>query len=237
MAILEVKNLEVFYGVIQAIKGISFEVNPGEIIALIGANGAGKTTTLQTITGLIPSKAGQIIYEGQDITKIPGHKLVSMGIAHVPEGRRVFAGLTVLQNLYLGAYTRKDKKEMEDTLEMIYERFPRLKERRDQLSGTLSGGEQQMLAMGRALMSHPKLIVLDEPSMGLSPIYVNEIFDIIQKINQDDGVTVLLVEQNAKKALSIADRAYVLETGKIALSGAAQDLMNDDSVKKAYLSE
>ena len=225
MAILEVKNLEVFYGVIQAIKGISFEVNPGEIIALIGANGAGKTTTLQTITGLIPSKAGQIIYEGQDITKIPGHKLVSMGIAHVPEGRRVFAGLTVLQNLYLGAYTRKDKKEMEDTLEMIYE------------SGTLSGGEQQMLAMGRALMSHPKLIVLDEPSMGLSPIYVNEIFDIIQKINQDDGVTVLLVEQNAKKALSIADRAYVLETGKIALSGDAQALMNDDSVKKAYLSE
>ena len=215
MAILEVKNLEVFYGVIQAIKGISFEVNPGEIIALIGANGAGKTTTLQTITGLIPSKAGQIIYEGQDITKIPGHKLVSMGIAHVPE----------------------DKKEMEDTLEMIYERFPRLKERRDQLSGTLSGGEQQMLAMGRALMSHPKLIVLDEPSMGLSPIYVNEIFDIIQKINQDDGVTVLLVEQNAKKALSIADRAYVLETGKIALSGDAQALMNDDSVKKAYLSE
>ena len=237
MAILEVKNLEVFYGVIQAIKGISFEVNPGEIIALIGANGAGKTTTLQTITGLIPSKAGQIIYEGQDITKIPGHKLVSMGIAHVPEGRRVFAGLTVLQNLYLGAYTRKDTKEMEETLEMIYERFPRLKERRDQLSGTLSGGEQQMLAMGRALMSHPKLIVLDEPSMGLSPIYVNEIFDIIQKINQDDGVTVLLVEQNAKKALSIADRAYVLETGKIALSGDAQALMNDDSVKKAYLSE
>ena len=237
MAILEVKNLEVFYGVIQAIKGISFEVNPGEIIALIGANGAGKTTTLQTITGLIPSKAGQIIYEGQDITKIPGHKLVSMGIAHVPEGRRVFAGLTVLQNLYLGAYTRKDKKEMEDTLETIYERFPRLKERRDQLSGTLSGGEQQMLAMGRALMSHPKLIVLDEPSMGLSPIYVNEIFDIIQKINQDDGVTVLLVEQNAKKALSIADRAYVLETGKIALRGDAQALMNDDSVKKAYLSE
>ena len=236
MAILEVKNLEVFYGVIQAIKGISFEVNPGEIIALIGANGAGKTTTLQTITGLIPSKAGQIIYEGQDITKIPGHKLVSMGIAHVPEGRRVFAGLTVLQNLYLGAYTRKDKKEMEDTLEMIYERFPRLKERRDQLSGTLSGGEQQMLAMGRALMSHPKLIVMDEPSMGLSPLYVNEIFDIIRKINAD-GVTVLLVEQNAKKALSIANRAYVLETGKIVLSGDAKELMNDDSVKKAYLSE
>ena len=215
MAILEVKDLEVYYGVIQAIKGISFEVNQGEIIALIGANGAGKTTTLQTITGLIPSKAGTITYEGQDITKIPGYKLVGMGIAHVPEGRRVFAELSVLQNLKLGAYTRNDKNEM---------------------AGTLSGGEQQMLAMGRALMSHPKLIVMDEPSMGLSPLYVNEIFDIIQKINAD-GVTVLLVEQNAKKALSIASRAYVLETGKIALSGDAKDLMNDDSVKKAYLSE
>ena len=222
MAILEVKDLEVYYGVIQAIRGISFEVNQGEIIALIGANGAGKTTTLQTITGLI--------------TKIPGHKLVSMGIAHVPEGRRVFASLSVLQNLKLGAYTRSDKKELEDTLQMIYKRFPRLEERKNQMAGTLSGGEQQMLAMGRALMSHPKLIVLDEPSMGLSPIYVNEIFDIIQKINED-GVTVLLVEQNAKKALSIANRAYVLETGSIALSGDAAKLMNDDSVKKAYLSE
>lgn len=236
MAILEVKDLEVYYGVIQAIKGISFEVNQGEIIALIGANGAGKTTTLQTITGLIPSKSGKIFYEGRDITKIPGHKLVSMGIAHVPEGRRVFASLSVLQNLKLGAYTRSDKKELEDTLQMIYKRFPRLEERKNQMAGTLSGGEQQMLAMGRALMSHPKLIVLDEPSMGLSPIYVNEIFDIIQKINED-GVTVLLVEQNAKKALSIASRAYVLETGSIALSGDAAKLMNDDSVKKAYLSE
>ena len=236
MAILEVKDLEVYYGVIQAIKGISFEVNQGEIIALIGANGAGKTTTLQTITGLIPSKAGTITYEGQDITKIPGYKLVGMGIAHVPEGRRVFAELSVLQNLKLGAYTRNDKNEMEETLKMIYERFPRLEERKNQMAGTLSGGEQQMLAMGRALMSHPKLIVMDEPSMGLSPLYVNEIFDIIQKINAD-GVTVLLVEQNAKKALSIANRAYVLETGKIALSGDAKDLMNDDSVKKAYLSE
>ncbi|RHS83957.1 MULTISPECIES: ABC transporter ATP-binding protein [unclassified Clostridium] len=236
MAILEVKDLEVYYGVIQAIKGISFEVNQGEIIALIGANGAGKTTTLQTITGLIPSKAGTITYEGQDITKIPGYKLVGMGIAHVPEGRRVFAELSVLQNLKLGAYTRNDKNEMEETLKMIYERFPRLEERKNQMAGTLSGGEQQMLAMGRALMSHPKLIVMDEPSMGLSPLYVNEIFDIIQKINAD-GVTVLLVEQNAKKALSIASRAYVLETGKIALSGDAKDLMNDDSVKKAYLSE
>ena len=236
MAILEVKELEVFYGVIQAIKGLSFEVNPGEIIALIGANGAGKTTTLQTITGLIPSKSGHIVYDGKDITRMPGHKLVSMGMAHVPEGRRVFAQLTVLQNLKLGAYTRKDKAEIEETLKVIYSRFPRLEERKNQMAGTLSGGEQQMLAMGRALMSHPKLIVMDEPSMGLSPIYVNEIFDIIQKIN-GDGTTVLLVEQNAKKALSIAHRAYVLETGKIVLSGDAGELMNDDSVKKAYLSE
>ena len=236
MAILEVKDLEVYYGVIQAIKGISFEVNQGEIIALIGANGAGKTTTLQTITGLIPSKAGTITYEGHNITKIPGYKLVGMGIAHVPEGRRVFAELSVLQNLKLGAYTRNDKNEMEATLKEIYARFPRLEERKNQMAGTLSGGEQQMLAMGRALMSHPKLIVMDEPSMGLSPLYVNEIFDIIRKINAD-GVTVLLVEQNAKKALSIANRAYVLETGKIVLSGDAKELMNDDSVKKAYLSE
>lgn len=236
MAILEVKNLEVYYGVIQAIKGISFEVNEGEIIALIGANGAGKTTTLQTITGLIPAKAGKIFYEGKEITKIPSHKLVSMGIAHVPEGRRVFAELTVLQNLKLGAYTRKDKNEVEETLKTIYKRFPRLEERKNQMAGTLSGGEQQMLAMGRALMSHPKLIVMDEPSMGLSPIYVNEIFDIIHEINKS-GTTVLLVEQNAKKALSIADKAYVLETGNIVLSGDAKELMNNDSVKKAYLSE
>lgn len=236
MAILEVKDLEVYYGVIQAIKGISFEVNQGEIIALIGANGAGKTTTLQTITGLIPAKAGNIIYEGEDITRIPSHKLVGMGMAHVPEGRRVFAQLTVLQNLKLGAYTRKDKGEVEETLGSIYARFPRLEERKNQLAGTLSGGEQQMLAMGRALMSHPKLIVMDEPSMGLSPIYVNEIFDIIKEINEG-GTTVLLVEQNAKKALSIAHKAYVLETGKIVLSGDAKELMNDDLVKKAYLSE
>ena len=236
MAILEVKDLEVYYGVIQAIKGISFEVNPGEIIALIGANGAGKTTTLQTITGLIPAKAGTSLYEGKNITKLPGHKLVAMGVAHVPEGRRVFAQLTVLQNLRLGAYTRSDKGEMEETLKVIYNRFPRLEERKNQLAGTLSGGEQQMLAMGRALMSHPRLIVMDEPSMGLSPIYVNEIFNIIKKIN-GDGTTVLLVEQNAKKALSIANRAYVLETGTIVLSGDAKELMNNDSVKKAYLSE
>lgn len=236
MAILEVKDLEVYYGVIQAIKGISFEVNEGEIIALIGANGAGKTTTLQTITGLIPAKEGKIFYEGKEITRIPGYKLVSMGIAHVPEGRRVFAEMTVLQNLRMGAYTRKDKAELEGTLKTIYQRFPRLEERKNQLAGTLSGGEQQMLAMGRALMSHPRLIVMDEPSMGLSPIYVNEIFEIIQEINKT-GTTVLLVEQNAKKALSIADKAYVLETGNIVLSGDAKELMNDDSVKKAYLSE
>lgn len=236
MSMLEVKDLEVYYGVIKAIKGISFSVEQGEIIALIGANGAGKTTILHTITGLIPSKAGTITFEGTDITKMPGHKLVPMGIAHVPEGRRVFAQLTVLQNLKMGAYTRKDKNEVEETLEKIYQRFPRLKERKNQLAGTLSGGEQQMLAMGRALMSHPRLIVMDEPSMGLSPIYVNEIFDIVQEINKD-GTTVLLVEQNAKKALSIADKAYVLETGNIVLQGAARDLLNDDSVKKAYLSE
>ena len=236
MAILEVKDMEVFYGVIQAIKGISFDVGQGEIIALIGANGAGKTTTLHTVTGLIRAKSGAIFYEGKDVTRIPGEKLVQMGIAHVPEGRRVFASMTVLQNLKMGAYTRKDKGEIAENLNMIYRRFPRLEERKNQLAGTLSGGEQQMLAMGRALMSHPKLIVMDEPSMGLSPIYVNEIFDIIQKIN-GDGTTVLLVEQNAKKALSIANRAYVLETGKIVLSGDASELMNNDSVKKAYLSE
>ena len=231
-AILEVKDLQVYYGVIQALKGISFEVNQGEIIALIGANGAGKTTTLQTI----PSKGGSIIYDGQDITRMPGYKLVPMGIAHVPEGRRVFAEMSVLQNLKLGAYTRSNKNEIEETIKMVYERFPRLEERKNQMAGTLSGGEQQMLAMGRALMSHPKLIVMDEPSMGLSPIYVNEIFDIIQEINKS-GTTVLLVEQNAKKALSIADKAYVLETGNIVLSGDAKELMNNDRVKKAYLSE
>ena len=236
MAMLEVKNLEVYYGVIQALKGISFEVNQGEIIALIGANGAGKTTTLHTITVLLKAKNGSIVYNGTDVTRTPGYKLVGMGLAHVPEGRRIFATLTVLQNLKMGAFTRKDKSEIEDTLKLIYKRFPRLEERKNQMAGTLSGGEQQMLAMGRALMSHPKMIVMDEPSMGLSPIYVNEIFDIIRSINED-GTTVLLVEQNAKKALSIANRAYVLETGTIALSGDAKELMNNDRVKKAYLSE
>ena len=236
MAMLEVKDLEVYYGMIQAIKGISFEVNKGEVIALIGANGAGKTTTLHTITGLLSPKKGSVIFEGKDITKIPAHKIVSMGMAHVPEGRRVFADLSVYENLKLGAYTRKDKENLNKDLENIYKRFPRLAERKNQSAGTLSGGEQQMLAMGRALMSKPKLIVMDEPSMGLSPIFVNEIFDIIRVVSES-GTTVLLVEQNAKKALSIADRAYVLETGKIVTSGKASELLEDDSIKKAYLGE
>ncbi len=236
MAMLEVKDLEVYYGMIQAIKGISFEVNKGEVIALIGANGAGKTTTLHTITGLLSPKKGSVMFEGKDITKIPAHKIVSMGMAHVPEGRRVFADLSVYENLKLGAYTRKDKENLNKDLESIYERFPRLAERKNQSSGTLSGGEQQMLAMGRALMSKPSIILMDEPSMGLSPILVNEIFDIIESISKS-GTTVLLVEQNAKKALSIADRAYVLETGKIVTSGKASELLEDDSIKKAYLGE
>ena len=236
MAMLEVKDLQVYYGVIQALKGISFEVNQGEVIALIGANGAGKTTTLQTLTGIIPSKAGSITFEGKDITKIPAHKIVEMGMAHVPEGRRVFADMTVYENLLMGAYTRKEKNEIAQSLANVYKRFPRLEERKNQRAGTLSGGEQQMLAMGRALMSKPRIILMDEPSMGLSPIFVNEIFNIIKEVSEG-GTTVLLVEQNAKKALSIADRAYVLETGNITLSGKAEDLLNDESVQKAYLGE
>ena len=236
MAMLEVKDLQVYYGMIQAIKGISFEVNQGEVIALIGANGAGKTTILHTVTGLIAPKAGSIVFEGQDITKVPAHKIVSMGMAHVPEGRRVFAQLSVYDNLKMGAYTRKDKNEIEESLEMVYKRFPRLEERKNQMAGTLSGGEQQMLAMGRALMSKPKIILMDEPSMGRSPIFVNEIFDIIQAVSAS-GTTVLLVEQNAKKALSIADRAYVLETGKISIEGEASALLQDERVKKAYLGQ
>lgn len=236
MALLEIKDLEVNYGVIKAIKGVSFDVNEGEIIALIGANGAGKTTILHTITGLIQAKKGSIVFDGKELTKTPPHKIVSMGMAHVPEGRRIFQQLSVLENLKLGAYTRKDKSEIASTLKMVYERFPRLEERKNQVAGTLSGGEQQMLAMGRALMSKPRIILMDEPSMGLSPLLVSEIFDIIKVINES-GTTVLLVEQNAKKALSIADKAYVLETGNITLSGDAKDLINDESVKKAYLGE
>ena len=236
MAMLEIKDLSVYYGVIQALKGISFEVNEGEVIALIGANGAGKTTTLHTVSGLIAPKSGSVIFEGQDITKTPAHKIVSMGMAHVPEGRRVFASLSVLQNLRLGAYTRNAKEEIEESLRKVYKRFPRLEERKNQPAGTLSGGEQQMLAMGRALMSNPRIILMDEPSMGLSPILVNEIFDIIKEVSAG-GTTVLLVEQNAKKALSIADRGYVLETGRIVLEGKAQELLNNKSVQSAYLGE
>ena len=236
MALLEVKDLQVYYGVICALKGISFEVNQGEIVSLIGANGAGKTTTMQSIAGLIPVKSGAVNYDGQQINKIPGHKLVKMGISQVPEGRRVFQELTVYENLVMGAYTQKDKKKIKEDIEEICTRFPRLGERKKQIAGTLSGGEQQMLAMGRAMMSHPKLLMLDEPSMGLSPLLVDEVFNIIKDYHKS-GATVLLVEQNAKKALSISDRAYVLETGAIAAQGKASDLMNDESIKKAYLGE
>ena len=233
---ITVSNVSVQFGKRVLFNDVNLKFTSGNCYGIIGANGAGKTTILNTITGLVPAKSGSIKFEDKDLLKTPAHKIVSMGIAHVPEGRRIFQQLTVFENLKLGAYTRKDKKEIADTLELVYERFPRLKERRTQIAGTLSGGEQQMLAMGRALMSHPKIILMDEPSMGLSPLYVTEIFDIIRSVNES-GTTVLLVEQNAKKALSIANRAYVLETGKIVLSGDAHELMNNDSVKKAYLGE
>ena len=236
MAMLEVRDLEVNYGSINAIKKISFDVNEGEVIALIGANGAGKTTTLHTITGLLKARSGSVMFEGKELLKTPPHKIVEMGMAHVPEGRRIFQQLTVYKNLTLGAFTRKDKGAIDETLKLVYSKFPRLEERKKQVAGTLSGGEQQMLAMGRALMSKPKTVLMDEPSMGLSPLFVAEVFKIIEEIRAG-GTTVLLVEQNAKKALEIADRAYVLETGKIVLSGDAKELMNDDSVKKAYLGE
>lgn len=236
MAMLEVKGLNVYYGMIHAIKDASFEVGEGEVVALIGANGAGKTTILHTVTGLLHAKSGSVTFEGQDLTHTPAHKIVSMGISHVPEGRRVFSDLSVYENLMMGAYTRSDKAEIAQSLEMVYERFPRLKERRGQPAGTLSGGEQQMLAMGRALMSSPRLLLMDEPSMGLSPLFVSEIFKIIEEVSAQ-GVTVLLVEQNAKKALSIADRAYVLETGKVVMTGPASELMNNDAIKAAYLGE
>ena len=234
MALLEVQDLQVSYGLIRAIKGVSFEVNAGEIVSLIGANGAGKTTIMHALCNLIPKNAGNVQFDGQDITNIPAHKLVTMGIAQVPEGRRIFQELTVADNLRLGAYTRFDKAEIEATREEMYERFPILKERAKQIAGTLSGGEQQMLAMSRALMSRPKLLLLDEPSMGLSPLYVNTIFDMIRKVNEL-GTTVLLVEQNAKKALSIANRAYVLEIGRMTKTGTGEELLNDDSIQKAYL--
>ncbi|MCQ2484270.1 MAG: ABC transporter ATP-binding protein [Clostridia bacterium] len=234
MAMLEVKDLEVYYGMIQAIKGVSFEVNEGEIVTLIGANGAGKTTTMQSIMGLIPIKKGSVTYNGQDITKVPGHKIVHLGMTQVPEGRRIFQELTVYDNLLMGAYTVKDKKQIQKDIDEICQRFEILGQRKNQIAGTLSGGEQQMLAMGRAMISHPKLLMLDEPSMGLSPLFVDKVFDIIKDYNKS-GTTILLVEQNAKKALSIADRAYVLETGNISLSGSANELLNDEAVKKAYL--
>ena len=236
MAMLEVRDLVVNYGSINAIKKISFDVNEGEVVALIGANGAGKTTTLHTITGLLKAKSGSVMFEGTELLKTPPHKIVEMGMAHVPEGRRIFQQLSVYKNLTLGAFTRKDKDSIDATLKMVYSKFPRLEERKKQIAGPLSGGEQQMLAMGRALMSKPKIILMDEPSMGLSPLFVAEVFKIIEEIRAS-GTTVLLVEQNAKKALEIADRAYVLETGKIVLSGGAKELMNNESVKKAYLGE
>ena len=234
MALLEVKDLEVSYGVIKALKGISFEVNEGEIVTLIGANGAGKTTTMQSVIGLIPKNGGTVIYDGQDITKTPCHKIVHLGMSQVPEGRRVFQELTVYENLLMGAYSKKKDEHFNEDLEKVYKRVPRLAERKNQIAGTLSGGEQQMLAMGRALMSRPKLLMLDEPSMGLSPLLVDEVFDIIKDINKD-GTTILLVEQNAGKSLAISDRAYVLETGSIVLSGTGAELAASEEVKKAYL--
>lgn len=234
MALLEVKDLQVSYGLIRAIKGVSFQVQKGEIVSLIGANGAGKTTIMHALCNLIPKTAGQVTFNGKDITNLSAHKLVPLGIAQVPEGRHVFQELTVAENLRMGAYTRPDKKENEETMEQMYGYFPVLRERSKQIAGTLSGGEQQMLAMSRALMSHPTLLLLDEPSMGLSPLYVQTIFDMIKKINRM-GTTVLLVEQNAKQALAISDRAYVLEIGNMTKTGTGEELLADDSIRRAYL--
>ena len=234
MAMLEVKDLNVYYGAIHAIKNISFEVNEGEIITLIGANGAGKTTTLHAVSGLLKPKSGSIHFCGKEITHTDAYKIPKLGLAQVPEGRRVFANMTVMENLEMGAYIRNGKENLNEEYERIFERLPRLKERRKQAAGTLSGGEQQMLAIGRALMSKPKMLLLDEPSMGLSPILVQEIFSIIQDVNKT-GVTVLLVEQNAMMALNIANRAYVLETGQVVMSGDAKELSNNEQVRKAYL--
>ena len=234
MALLEVKNLEVYYGVICALKGISFEVNEGEIVSLIGANGAGKTTMMQSVVGIIPKRSGSIIFDGQDITKTPCHKIVQLGMTQVPEGRRIFQELSVYENLMMGAYTVKDQQQFKEDLDKMFTKFPRLAERRNQIAGTLSGGEQQMLAMSRALMIRPKLLMLDEPSMGLAPILVDQVFEMIKELH-DAGTTILLVEQNASKALEIADRAYVLETGSITLSGTGKELAQSDEVRKAYL--
>ena len=236
MTLLDVKKMNVYYGMIHAVKDISFNVDTNDIVTLIGANGAGKTTILQTLTGLVPLKTGKIKYDGNDISHHLNHDLVTKGIAHVPEGRRVFAKLSVYQNLKLGAFTRNSKDEINESIENVYKKFPILEERHDQLAGTLSGGEQQMLAMGRALMSKPKLLLLDEPSMGLSPIYVNKIFEIIEEVHKE-GVSILLVEQNAKKALNIATKAYVLETGKIVKEGDPKELLKDPAIKASYLGE
>ena len=234
MALLKVENLEVYYGVIRALKGISFEVNEGEIVTLLGANGAGKTTTMQSIMGLIHPKSGTVTYDGKNITGMPAYKIVKMGMTQVPEGRRIFAELTVYENLLMGAYIERDKAKIKRDIDEIYTIFPRLGERKNQVAGTLSGGEQQMLAMGRALMSHPRLLMLDEPSMGLSPLLVDQVFDIIKHFHRI-GTTILLVEQNASKSLSISDRAYVLENGAIAYSGTGKELAESDDIKKAYL--
>jgi branched-chain amino acid transport system ATP-binding protein len=234
MALLEVKNLEVYYGVICALKGISFEVNEGEIVSLIGANGAGKTTMMQSVVGIIPKRNGSVIFDGQDITKTPCHKIVQLGMTQVPEGRRIFQELSVYDNLKMGAYTVKNQQQFKEDLEKMFTKFPRLAERRNQIAGTLSGGEQQMLAMSRALMIRPKLLMLDEPSMGLAPILVDQVFEMIKELHAA-GTTILLVEQNASKALEIADRAYVLETGNITLSGTGIELAQSDEVRKAYL--
>ena len=234
MALLQVNNLEVYYGVICALKGISFEVNEGEIVTLIGANGAGKTTTMQSVVGLIPKRAGSVIFDGKDISSTPCHKIVHLGMTQVPEGRRIFQELTVYENLLMGSYSIKDSSGFKNDIDAVYTRFPRLAERKNQIAGTLSGGEQQMLAMGRAIMSHPKLLMLDEPSMGLSPLLVDQVFDIIRDINRD-GTTILLVEQNAGKSLAISDRAYVLENGSIVLDGTGAELAASEMVQKAYL--
>ncbi|KYH33731.1 high-affinity branched-chain amino acid transport ATP-binding protein LivF [Moorella mulderi DSM 14980] len=234
MLLLKVENLNVYYGAIHALKGISLEVNEGEIVTLIGANGAGKSTTLKTISGLLRPQSGTITYQGQNVNGLPAQAIVKMGISQVPEGRRIFPNLTVRENLELGAYLRRDREGINKSMQEVFRRFPRLKERQKQMAGTLSGGEQQMLAIGRALMSRPKLMLLDEPSMGLAPILVQEIFNIIREINEQ-GTTILLVEQNANMALSVAHRGYVLETGRITLAGSAADLANSEAVKKAYL--
>ena len=235
MYILEVNDLNVYYEAIHAIKNISFEIKKGEIVTLIGANGAGKTSTLHAVSGLLPLKSGEVSLNGVNITGMEAHKLVTKGMAHVPEGRRIFTELTVLENLEMGAYTRNDKDGIKEDLEKMFVLFPRLAERKKQLAGTMSGGEQQMLAIARALMSKPTILLMDEPSMGLAPLLVQEIFKIIERINKEEGVTILLVEQNAHMALSVANRAYVLETGEIIKEGAGKDLLNDPDIKKAYL--